>query len=659
VSCSVSCDKLNRLKQISSAPSASSAVSYTYKYNSANQREKATLADSSHWDYGYDPLGQVISGKKHFADNSLVPGQQFEYSFDDIGNRIQTGAGGNADGGNLRPSYYLVNELNQYEARSVPSFVEVQGELASAATVIVNDQPTDRRGSYYRRELSVDNDNGPVWFGITNLAAMNNGGDVTNRVTGHVFVPQSPEIYDYDWDGNLIRDGRWNYSWDGENRLVKMESMADVPPEAKQRLEFAYDWQGRRIWKRVSNWDPVAGQYAVVSERKFVYDGWNLLAEFDALNAPSVPTLTRSYAWGSDLSGTPRGAGGVGGLLFISDMSSGIFYSPAYDGNGNVAALVSMADGTVSAHYEYGPFGELLRATGPMAKANPFRFSTKYQDDETDQLYYGYRYCCASTGRWLSRDPQQEGAGANLYGFVRNDPCMFIDMLGLQIRLPGGKIVPDEGVVLWPPPTSPTFDPTGDSAFNLFFAWVGGTTSDQINFRDGDPMAEQMKVAPEVLAAEADFSIDLFGQAKCGDPIPTKRVSRYLGGFAWYQHIGYGFWPLYGESIWWDMGHNPARAFLGSFDGRADLIYVNCCQGKAIMEVHLWDRARLGSATHAPWNYNSGGGLPDIDGPFGTPFRTVKLDFVFHKEISFLRQVPQRCDCEHFFPSPNAPLIAN
>jgi hypothetical protein len=26
-----------------------------------------------------------------------------------------------------------------------------------------------------------------------------------------------------------------------------------------------------------------------------------------------------------------------------------------------------------------GPFGELLRGTGPMVKANPFRFSTKYQ----------------------------------------------------------------------------------------------------------------------------------------------------------------------------------------------------------------------------------------------------------------------------------------
>jgi RHS repeat-associated protein len=55
-----------------------------------------------------------------------------------------------------------------------------------------------------------------------------------------------------------------------------------------------------------------------------------------------------------------------------------------------------------------GPFGEVLRATGPMAKVNPFRFSTKYQDDETDLVYYGYRYYNPSTGRWLSRDPLGE-----------------------------------------------------------------------------------------------------------------------------------------------------------------------------------------------------------------------------------------------------------
>ncbi len=75
--------------------------------------------------------------------------------------------------------------------------------------------------------------------------------------------------------------------------------------------------------------------------------------------------------------------------------------------------------------------GELLRATGPMAKANPFRFSTKFQDDETDLLYYGYRYLNTLTGRWLSRDPAGRRGGANLYGFVGNAPLTACDALGL------------------------------------------------------------------------------------------------------------------------------------------------------------------------------------------------------------------------------------
>jgi RHS repeat-associated protein len=78
-----------------------------------------------------------------------------------------------------------------------------------------------------------------------------------------------------------------------------------------------------------------------------------------------------------------------------------------------------------------GPFGEVIRATGPMAKANPFRFSTKYQDDETDLLYYGYRYYNVATGRWNSRDPIAETGGANLYQFVHNNALDSVDARGL------------------------------------------------------------------------------------------------------------------------------------------------------------------------------------------------------------------------------------
>ena len=84
----------------------------------------------------------------------------------------------------------------------------------------------------------------------------------------------------------------------------------------------------------------------------------------------------------------------------------------------------------MAAAYEYGPFGEPLRATGAMAQKNPFRFSTKYCDEETGHLYYGYRFYQPQTGRWLSRDPISERGGTNLYGFVNNNPLQFLDYLG-------------------------------------------------------------------------------------------------------------------------------------------------------------------------------------------------------------------------------------
>ena len=81
----------------------------------------------------------------------------------------------------------------------------------------------------------------------------------------------------------------------------------------------------------------------------------------------------------------------MGGLLGVKTSSTAMNFV-GYDGNGNVTALVDAGTGAYTANYEYGPFGELLRATGLMAKLNPFRFSTKYQDVESDLIYYGYRY---------------------------------------------------------------------------------------------------------------------------------------------------------------------------------------------------------------------------------------------------------------------------
>ena len=282
-------DYLNRLTSISSAV-GSSAIGNSYACNNANQRIRSTLADGSYWLYEYDSLGQVRSGRKYWPDQTPVAGQQFEYTHDDIGNRTATKAGGDQNGANLRSASYLANNLNQYTNRTVPGAVDVMGVSFATNAVTVNGQTAYRKGEYFRKEIPVSNGSVPVWQSITNAAT----GQAS--ITGNVFVPKTPELFYYDADGNLTNDGCWRYAWDAENRLVTLTTNTAVGP--RQSLKFEYDWRGRRIRKQV--WPNASWNGTPTNDVKFVYDGWNLLAELNATNNAVI----RSFMWGSDLSGT-------------------------------------------------------------------------------------------------------------------------------------------------------------------------------------------------------------------------------------------------------------------------------------------------------------------------------------------------------------------
>jgi RHS repeat-associated protein len=197
--------------------------------------------------------------------------------------------------------------------------------------------------------------------------------------------------------------------WDGENRLIQ----ATVGTTGSV-VRYSYDSQSRRIAETVGSTTKIT-----------VYDGWNPIAEYAIQN--STFTIQNSYLWGIDLSGTLQGAGGVGGLLAVTD-STGTYF-PTYDGNGNVSEYLN-STGAIAAHYEYDPFGKTTVATGPKANDFAHRYSTKPLDLTTGLYYYGYRYYDPVTGRWPSRDPIEEEGGLNLYGFVYNDPHNWFDDLG-------------------------------------------------------------------------------------------------------------------------------------------------------------------------------------------------------------------------------------
>jgi RHS repeat-associated protein len=229
--------------------------------------------------------------------------------------------------------------------------------------------------------------------GLTNTYAANSLNQYT--AAGSAFPA-------YDTDGNMLSDGTFAYAWDAENRLV---SAAPVNPSSGSRRVFCrYDWHHRLVQLTVQTYS--SGAWVPHETRSFVYDGWLLSVEL--VDRADSSSQTIEYFWGSDLSGTEQGGGGVGGLVAVS--IDGTYHIPCYDHNGNVTAYVSES-GTVSAQYLYDVFGNTLEQSGPLADTFRHRFSTKYFIPESHSYYYGYRHYAPKLGCWLSKDPIGERGG--------------------------------------------------------------------------------------------------------------------------------------------------------------------------------------------------------------------------------------------------------
>jgi RHS repeat-associated protein len=243
--------------------------------------------------------------------------------------------------------------------------------------------------------------------------------------------------------------------WNTDNRLTDV--IPTGPQEGDKKFQFTYDYMGRRARKQA--WTRTSGNWVADLDHCYLYDGWSLdtthlawrdgspgggglspVASSQGWNVIAVlddsGDAMQRYTWGLDLSETLQGAGGVGGLLGIKQVSGSNAgdYIAFFDGNGNVGQLIDVSDGSTAARYEYDPYGNELVSAEPFANENNIRFSTKWFDGETDTYYYGYRYYSASLGRWLSRDPVGRLGGVNSYAFVTNHPTLTVDVSGLMSK---------------------------------------------------------------------------------------------------------------------------------------------------------------------------------------------------------------------------------
>lgn len=494
-----------------------------------------TREDNAQWQYAYDLKGQVTGAKKQLPGSASewYKGSVAEYTYDHSGNRktAKESGGGTVSGGAyshpVLTTTYTANALNQYTSVASPQQFDVLGRRASTAnTVTVTSssqgaqplvtgdyQPSDN--FYYAKRITHNSGT----YGVLDAVTVAETGQPADA--GVEYIPPASFTPAYDADGNLLTDGRWTYTWDGENRLVSQECPYSSNPVCTgQRITYTYDALSRRTGKKIEiQTAPVivthkaltsniatlttssahgftAGQTVTVAlnppdavfngtwtlsavtsttlsyartsanitttttgggvsrwtwsrAEAYLYDGWNMIMTLELNSSAAVVRRTASYVWGPDISSraTARSswqqAGGVGGLVMILGNTSGLAsthpgyhdYAPLMDRMGNVTALRKLATGTgttLDAIYEYDAFGRELRNSGPASDWNPFRFSTKFTDDETGLLYYGYRYYLSTWGRWLSRDPIGERGGRNIYLSNKNSLLVLFDYLGMN-----------------------------------------------------------------------------------------------------------------------------------------------------------------------------------------------------------------------------------
>ncbi len=417
-------------------------------YDDLGRAAGISLGDDYAVSYAFDELGRFTSVSSAMDSVSSV----FDYSYLENSDLLSgyTNNFGFAVEYDFEPNRNLKTEvLNQFGTNMISSFDYLHNELGRRS------QRTDLRplGLGLSTNLFTYNDRSELigaemgtnsydyaYDNIGNRTTSTNNSQLTtysaNKLNQYFQITnnQSQVALSYDSDGNLTNDAMNVYTWNGENRLVVIEPLS--PTNNSTKLEFSYDYMGRRISKSVSTYS--SDLWSPTSDHRFVYDDWNLIS--DVCSPTSGSSSTNCFVWGLDLSQTLQGAGGIGGLLSASlamtnQQQATVFYS--YDGGGNITELVDI-NGTVQTHYEYDSYGKLLAAVGDLHALNPFKFSTKYYDVETDFYYYGYRYYSAKFGRWIKRDSIGEVGGFNLYAFVMNSPINWCDLLGWKLTCKTG-----------------------------------------------------------------------------------------------------------------------------------------------------------------------------------------------------------------------------
>uniref|UniRef100_UPI0004898B68 RHS repeat domain-containing protein n=1 Tax=Anoxybacteroides tepidamans TaxID=265948 RepID=UPI0004898B68 len=218
------------------------------------------------------------------------------------------------------------------------------------------------------------------------------------------------EGFTYDDAGNLLQDDRYQYTWDGEGRLL---SVKDV--NGNTIASFTYRPDGLRETKTVHG---VTYHYH--------YDGTNLIRITD----DSGQTVW-AFTWAN---GKPNTVTNQNGDTF--------YYVTNY--RGDVVRIVDENGATV-ANYSYDPWGKVLSVSENASVAGqPLGYAGYYYDKETKLYYLQARYYDPETARFISRDTfhgvEDDPLSLNQYVYVKDNPVKYTDPSGHLGQIVAGAI---------------------------------------------------------------------------------------------------------------------------------------------------------------------------------------------------------------------------
>lgn len=384
---------------------------FSYAYNPTGeiktwqQQLDNNTADAKTYGMGYDPDSELqgvtlTSGTSGF--DGLTANQFVTYGYDAAGNRTTE----------QTPNFlhtFGTNNLNQL-TNETANPISVVGSTNRQATVLVNATPVPENASnqFQTNILPQGSSQTP----LTILAVAPDGTVASQK--NHVL---NTTPFQYDANGNLTQDQYKKYQWDAANRLISVTYLNPQPVSVTDNITFQYDGSGRRVAITEKHGNTILN--AGANDWRFVWRGENLCEQ---RNSAGTTVIKRFFGFGEQV------------------VSGSANYYFSIDHLGSVREMVD-GSGAVTARYDYDPWGRQSKPTTIGTLDADFGHTGFYQERAAGLDLTLYRAYDPEKGRWLSRDPIDQfksykyGASVksdpDLYKYVKNDPLIFVDPLGL------------------------------------------------------------------------------------------------------------------------------------------------------------------------------------------------------------------------------------